>query len=145
MACRDGFIYVARPPTQWLLLLPLARNRPPIVLPIHADASLPDYIVQEDVFEASRDRAWQAGDRFRMQFGGRKGSWYRGTVVSVESKDTGENWDPWEGLHVRWDDSQSSAVPFVSMWEIEADPNSAEVRHLQCMRYQLKAFQPAER
>jgi hypothetical protein len=104
----------------------------PIVLPIHADASLPDFIVQEDVFEASRDHAWQAGDRFRMQFGGRKGSWYRGTVVSVESKGKGEDWDPWEELRVRWDDSQSSAVPFVSMWEIEADPNSAEVRLWHC-------------
>ena len=102
-----------------------------MVLPIHADGALPDYMVQEEAFEAGRARNWQPGDRFRMQFGGRKGSWYRGTVAALAAPEPSvpaEVVDPWEGLEVRWDDSQSSAVTRVSMWEIEVDPNSDEVR-----------------
>lgn len=126
--CREGFVYVVRPPTAWLLLRPDSASLQPLVLPIHAVGTLPDYVVKEGVFEAGRAQGWQPGERFRMQFGGRKGSWYRGTVTAVEQRGGGVEWDPWEGLHVRWDDSQSSSVPRVSMWEIEPDPNSAEVR-----------------
>lgn len=100
-----------------------AKARPPLALPIYAAPQLADYVVSAPAFDAARAQRWAPGDRFRMQFGGRKGSWYRGVVVDVA------NGSPWEGLTVRWDDgSQSSSVPRVSMWEIERDPNSNEVR-----------------
>ena len=123
-------MHVVRPPTAWLLLRPERAAAPPLVLPIHAAATLPDYVIPRAAFDRGCARGWRAGDRFRMQFGGRKGSWYRGTVASVEDRGSGDEWDPWEGLAVRWDDSQRSSVARVSLWEIDVDPNSDEVRCL---------------
>lgn len=102
--------------------------REPFVLPIHADAALPDYVVPLEAYERGRSQRWQAGDRFRMQFGGRKGSWYRGTVVSTRGLTGEPQADPWEALAVKWEDGGSSAMPRVSPWEVELDPNSKEVR-----------------
>lgn len=123
---------VTRPPTAWLLLRRDAasgeRERPPLVLPVHADAALSDYVVPKASFERGLSTRWQAGDRFRMQFGGRKGSWYRGTVVTVRGPLSGAMADPWEALAVKWEDGGSSAMPRVSPWEVELDPNSIEVR-----------------
>lgn len=102
--------------------------REPLVLPIHADAALPDYVVPQASYNRGLSTRWQPGDRFRMQFGGRKGSWYRGTVVSVRGLTGGPSADPWEALEVKWEDGGSSAMPRVSPWEVELDPNSIEVR-----------------
>ena len=63
-----------------------------------------------------------------MQSGGRKGSWFRGSVTAVDDGGSGDAWDPWEAVSVKWDDSQRSAVPRVSLWQICEDPNSDEVR-----------------
>ena len=94
--CRDGWLCATRPPTAWLLLrrdsprgAPDRASEEPLVLPIHADAALPDYVVPLAAYEQGRSKRWQAGDRFRMQFGGRKGSWFRGTIVSTRGL-TGE-------------------------------------------------------
>ena len=36
--------------------------------------ALPDFLVRADVFDKGMHRIWNAGDRFRMYFGGRAGS-----------------------------------------------------------------------
>lgn len=64
----------ARRPVAWLLLRPArspGQQRQPqraIALPIACDASLPDYIVKNDVFERGMKRHWHKHDRFRMFF-----------------------------------------------------------------------------
>jgi hypothetical protein len=129
---RDGYLCITRPPTAWMLLRPDTKagmpGSDPVVLPIYADAALPDYVVPKETFDCGRSTRWQVGDRFRMQFGGRKGSWYRGTVVDVRGLGPGPDADPWEALGVRWEDGGGqSATPRVSPWEVEIDPNSIEV------------------
>eukprot|EP00892_Ulva_mutabilis_P009775 jgi/Ulvmu1/716/UM010_0088.1 len=129
---RGGWLCVTRPPTAWLLLrrdAPVGeKERPPLVLPVQADAALSDYVVPKATLERGLATRWQAGDRFRMQFGGRKGSWYRGMVVTVRGPLTGAMADPWEALDVKWEDGGSSAMPRVSPWEVELDPNSIEAK-----------------
>ena len=36
--------------------------------------ALPDFLVRSDAFDKGMHRIWNAGDRFRMYFGGRAGS-----------------------------------------------------------------------
>jgi hypothetical protein len=48
-------------------------------------------------FDAGAARSWRAGDRFRMQVGGPKGSCWRGTITAA---DEGTGGDPWEALEV---------------------------------------------
>jgi hypothetical protein len=46
-----------------------------------------------------------------VQVLGRKGSWYRGTVVSVESKGNRGDRDRWEGLQIRWRQLEQRSAP----------------------------------
>lgn len=134
IGCREGWLCVTRPPTAWLMLRcdspagGAERASEPLVLPIHADAALPDYVVPLAAYETGRSKKWQAGDRFRMQFGGRKGSWFRGTIVSTRGLTGEPDADPWEALAVKWEDGGNTAMPRVSPWEVDLDPNSIEVR-----------------
>lgn len=70
-----------RPTCVWLLLKPLQTSLSAsangaddgsaggeIAVPIHIDASVPDYIVEKKAYEASLKRTWAVGDRFRMSF-----------------------------------------------------------------------------
>jgi hypothetical protein len=40
-----------------------------LALPLHADASLQDYVVKADVYDRRCAKTWRAGERFRMYFG----------------------------------------------------------------------------
>lgn len=98
-----------------------------IVLPLHVDNLLPDFIVKVSAFEQSKKTHWKVGDRFKMYFGG-KGSarsasgYYKGTISGVKQAVLGEAYDPWESLTVEWDNDNTGASMKVSPWEIEVDP-----------------------
>lgn len=71
------YINPNRPPCMWMVLQPvLPDGQQPtaedlVVVPIHIDATLPDYIVRAEIYEKGMVKRWAAGERFRMYFGGK--------------------------------------------------------------------------
>lgn len=139
----------------WLLLsgsFELAASTTSVALPIHVDNALPDFIVKISAFEQSRRINWKAGDRFKMFFGGKSrtrgpsGIYYKGTISGVKQPVSGEAYDPWESLTVKWDNDNTGAAMKVSPWEIEVDPEEqrrleeARVRQLDARARQARAL-----
>ena len=56
-----------------------------VAVPLHASSALPDCVVRADAFDRGMQRAWRAGERFRMFFAG-KGHWRAGTLSVVVRK-----------------------------------------------------------
>ncbi|KAJ9507563.1 hypothetical protein QJQ45_019375 [Haematococcus lacustris] len=143
-AARPVFNNPNRPPCQWLLMQPLTADgadvdttRGEVVLPMHVDASLPEYLVRVETYERGMAKRWQAGDRFRMNFGaksnskGTAGVWYKGTIkrfVQTQTHTRDSNYDPWNSLLVVWDSDGGVAEHKVNPWEIEVDPEEAKRR-----------------
>ena len=124
-------MHVERPPAAWLLVQldkadpdnesnthsgTSSKSSPPnnvlLTLPVHAAAGLPDFAVSEDSFDAAKDAGWQPGDRFKVQVGGRKGTWHRGAVTAVHERLSSDA-DPWEALMVRCLICNNTACPYV--------------------------------
>lgn len=50
-----------------------------VAVPLHVSSALPDCVVRADAFDRGMQRAWRAGERFRMFFAG-KGHWRAGAL-----------------------------------------------------------------
>ncbi|KAK9821217.1 hypothetical protein WJX81_001314 [Elliptochloris bilobata] len=160
-------------PTAWLLLRPVCAGPgaagaiyglnemagAELAVPLRVDGSLPDCVVRADVFDRGMQRAWHAGERFRMFFAG-KGHWraggvyYTGTVKDVlaERPAPGASleqrlaYDPWEAIAVTWDARKGwaeSDVERVSAWELEPDQSDAAQRGEEARRAEEAASRAA--
>jgi hypothetical protein len=72
-------LYLLQPPHNpaHLLCTHLQRTPPPthptpagdLAIPLHADATLQDFIVKAELYDRRCSKSWRAGERFRMYFG----------------------------------------------------------------------------
>lgn len=158
-----------RAPVAWVFLRPARygpRHQLPhsdIVLPVAIVPGLPDYLLKVEAYVNGSRVSWQAGDRFRMFFGGKisektlkkvkaGGTWHKGEVVAVDpvaplrsaNVEEKEKYDPWESVVVRWDHLAEDYVDKVNPWELEVDPEE-ETRRWDEARRQQQAAARAQR
>ena len=153
-----------RAPVAWVFLRPAKfapRHQLPskdIVLPVAIVPNLPDYLLKVEAYHNGTRVSWQAGDRFRMFFGGKisektlrkvkaGGTWHKGEVMAVEPSapsrwaplEEKEAYDPWESVVVRWDHLADDYVDRVNPWELEIDPEEEQRRWDEARRQQQAA------
>ena len=158
-----------RAPVAWVFLRPVKngpRHQLPtedLVVPVAIVPGLPDYLLKVDAYVKGTRVSWQAGDRFRMFFGGKisektqkkvkaGGAWHRGEVVSVDPPAPSrgatlavkEAYDPWESVAVRWDHLAQDYLDIVNPWELEVDPEEENRRGDEARR-QMQAAARAQR
>ena len=151
-------------PVAWVFLRPARygpRHQLPstdIVLPVAIVPGLPDYLLKVEAYVNGTRVAWQAGDRFRMFFGGKisektlkkvkaGGTWHKGEVVAVDPVAPPRNaplaekekYDPWESVVVRWDHLNEDYLDKVNPWELEVDPEEESRRWDEARRQQQAA------
>jgi hypothetical protein len=89
-----------------------------ITVPLVLNAHLDDFFTLSADFKKSMGVGWKENDRFRVK--GPAGSWRKGTVIE-DFADGNQDIDPWQSLHVAFDDAVAGETERISPWRLEID------------------------